>query len=71
MFNRNCTFRSRFFQEKWKLKKDAKICMIFNCFSKELALVLNKKFQKYSFASISLTAHKQSQVLVRVLSKIT
>ena len=47
------------------------MCMIFNCFSKELALVLHKKFQKYSFASISLTVHKQSQVLVRVLSKMT
>ena len=45
--------------------------MIFNCFSKELALVFHKKFQKYSFASISLTAHKQSQVLVRVMSKMT
>ena len=71
MLNRNCTFRSRFFQEKCKLKKVAKICMIFICFSKELALVLHKKFQKYSFASISLTVHKQSQVLLHVLSKMT
>ena len=47
------------------------MCMIFNCFSKELALVFHKKFQKYSFASISLTVHKQSQVLVRVMSKMT
>ena len=71
MLNRNCTFSSRFFQEKYKLTKVAKMCMISNCFSKELALVLHKKLQKYSFASISLTVHKQSQVLVRVLSRMT